>query len=138
MVKAIFDAELVLRASETLTATDSSDAKAHPLTPVYYANDAHYETIAVAVRVSAFTASGSTMNYAVQVDSASNFGSPVTVAQLAITSVGEWILPIDLTTVKSLEPSAAFIRDTMTITGGSTPSVTLSSRIIRPNNAAMP
>lgn len=138
MVKAIHDAELVIRASETLTATDSSDAKAYPLTPAYYANDAHHETIAVAVRVTAFTASGSTMNYSVQVDSASNFGSPVTVTQLAVAGVGEWILPIDLTTVKSLEPSAAFIRDTMAISGGSTPSVTLSSRIIRPNNAAMP
>ena len=126
-----FDAALVLEASNTRTATGVGSAVAHALVPSHYSNDAHKQVLNVHFDVSALTPSGSTMVAKIEVDSASNFPSATVIAQAPVVSTGRLHVPFSLDAVKLLETGATHIRTGVVITGGTSPSITYSSYMVK-------
>ena len=132
MVPKIFDALLELEASNTRTASGVGAALAFPLTPVNPWNTDGFDyDIAPVFDVSALTLSGGTVEAYVEADSASGFPSATKVARMPITAVGRYILPIHLDTVKLLESAATHLRSGITITGGTSPSITYRAFITK-------
>lgn len=127
----IFDKALELEDTVTRTATGSGAGVAFPLVPAYPYNVSHQDDLHTILDITALALSGATIVATVEVDSASNFPSPTEVARLPVTATGRFELIASLVDVKTREPSAAWIRTTVTVTGGSSPSITYRSFITK-------
>lgn len=126
-----FDKALEIEASVTRTATGSATGVAFSLTPEYPYNDTHKEDLHVMADVSAVALGGGTAVLSVEIDTVANFASPVEVVRRAITAVGRNELIFSLVDAAALEPGAKYIRTTLTITGGTSPSVTYRTFIAK-------
>lgn len=127
----IFDAATLVQDTATIAATTASAAFAHPLVPSHYLNDAHHHTVNVNFRVDANTG-GAAIEATVEVDDNSGFSAPVKVGGVAIVGTGDFQVPLDLATVKKLKAGATHLRVKPVITGGTTPSLTYSAFLARP------
>lgn len=92
-------------------------------------NDVAHESLTVVVVVSDIDVSDADETYviAVETDSSNAFGSAVEVGSLTVPgAVGSYAINLDADTIKALDPTAQWIRVSLTV-GGTTPSITYSA-----------
>lgn len=132
----IFDSLLELADAVTHTATTAVAGVEFPLTVFHEDNDEHDQTVDVVFDIVSSDEDGGAIDLLVEVDTALAFPSAVEVVRwVAVpdsTSPRRIKFPIDLATVKALEPGATHIRVQTVVTGGTTPTITYTAYLARP------
>lgn len=121
----MLDSLLVLRAKGSAALTANTAGAAQPLdyAPAYWDDQISTDLeFALRVETEAGTFASHSYTITLQVATDSAFTTPVTIATVVPTAVGNQTVIIDRQTVKNLAPTAKFYRINLAVTG-STPSI---------------
>ncbi|MFO1147021.1 MAG: MBG domain-containing protein [Alsobacter sp.] len=119
------DANLALRTSATaVTATTNDSSLAF--------DGLAQESFAALFDVTALTVAGATITLEVQLSADSAFTVPVSMGTVVPSAVGQYEISMSGQEITQRLATAAFIRSRVTITGGTSPSITYNAWVVPP------